>query len=50
MAGDIYGYIRVSSEDRSEDRQLSAEACGMPQGTFHARAVRLEKAWAVRSG
>lgn len=43
----IYGYIRVSSRDQNEDRQLialkkAAAACDMPVGTFYGKARKFE--------
>ncbi len=54
----IYGYIRVSSRDQNEDRQVlsfvaenerrnirqrqAADACGVPVGTFYGKARKFE--------
>ncbi len=54
MAGMIYGYTQVSGKGRNEGRQLIplrqvAALCGLPQGTFCARARKLGKVYLCKA-
>ena len=42
METTVYGYVRVSSKDQNEDRQLIAmEHFGVPQRRIHATGERI---------